>query len=234
MQYIAHTAHCQFLGLVLGFLSWILTLTTVGLNEWRVWFVSDTAVVDSGVAWVGIWRACFYSHVLSDSEFCQYLDISEAFLPAEIRAAQVLMMLAVMAGLAGNVTAAFAMRMAYFSVENRSRIRLLFLLAGTTYVFSSCCSLLPLVLNLNSVLNNRTIDFPPQFHFPAAPVRQRVGSAIGVGLFASSVMLLSGLVFLSYRYAWRELKTEVPKDHVSSSTGNKGRDNPSFHFEEVS
>ncbi|XP_072293972.1 claudin-34 [Eucyclogobius newberryi] len=252
MLHIAHTAHWQFLALVLGFLSWIFTLATVGLNEWRVWFLNDTTIVDSGVAWVGIWSACFYSHVLSEIEYCQYLSLTQSFLPLEIRLGQVLMMLAVITGLSGNMIAAYGMRMAYFSVENRSRIKLVFLLAGTSYLFTGCCSLLPLAWNLNSVLNNCTIDFPPEYHFPAAPVRQTVGNAIGVGIFASVLMLLSGLIFLRYRYVWQTPKTESPDDpadplhgpwtqtSLGSSSGqrptggDKGRNNPAFHMEQVS
>lgn len=252
MLYIAHTAHWQFLALVVGFLSWIITMATVGLDDWRLWFVDNTTVISSGVAWIGIWRVCFYSHVLSEIEICQSLSISESFLPVEIKLAQVLMMLAVIIGLVGNMAGAFAMRLAYFSVENRSKIRLAFLLAGTLYLLAGSFSMLPLAWNMNSVLNNRTIVFPPEYLFPAAPNRQRVGNAIGVGIFSSTLMLLSGLIFLCYRYAWKTLKNGSPKDpsdplygpwtqtSLGSTSGqqpnqsNKGKDNPAFHLEEVS
>ncbi|XP_020774595.1 claudin-34 [Boleophthalmus pectinirostris] len=252
MLYIAHTAHWQFFALVVGFLSWIITLATTGLNQWRIWFVNNTTVINSGVAWVGIWRACFYSHVLSEIEYCQYLSITESFLPTEIKVAQVLIMLALITGLVGNMVAANGMRLAYFSVENRSRIKLFFPLAGTIYLFTGFCSLLPIAWNLNSVLNNHTIDFPPEYHFPAAPVSQKVGNAIIVGAFSSVLMLLSGLTFLCYRYGWQTLKTETLKDpsdplcgpwtqtSLGSSSGQqpnggtKGRDNAAFQLEEMS
>uniref|UniRef100_A0A8C6TVY4 Claudin-34 n=1 Tax=Neogobius melanostomus TaxID=47308 RepID=A0A8C6TVY4_9GOBI len=196
MLYITDTAHWQFLALISGFLAWILTLSTAGLNEWRIWLVDNTTVINSGVAWIGVWRACFYSHVLSEIEFCQSLSISESFLPVEIKLAQVLMMLAVIVGLIGNMAGANAMRMAYFSMEDRSKIGFAFLLAGTLYLLAGVSSLLAVAWNMNSVLNNRTIAFPPEYQFPAAPVRQKVGSAIGVGLFASTLMLLSGLLII--------------------------------------
>lgn len=252
MLYIAHTAHSQFLALIFGFLAWIITMATVGLNDWRIWFVDDAAVIDSGVAWIGVWRACYYSHVMTEIEFCQSLGLSEPFVPIEIKLAQVLMMLAVIIGLIANMAGAFAMRMAYFSVENRAKIRLAFLLAGALYLLAGSCALLPLIWNLNSVHSNRTIAFPPDFQFPAAPDRQRVGNAIGVGLFATTLMLTSGVVFMSYRYVWKTLKdgpTKDPSDPLDGpwtqtslgstsgqqpDTGNRGKDNPGFHFEEVS
>uniref|UniRef100_A0A3B5ARX8 Claudin 34 n=1 Tax=Stegastes partitus TaxID=144197 RepID=A0A3B5ARX8_9TELE len=183
-----------------GFLAWILTMTTIGLNDWRLWEVDDVSVISSGVAWVGIWRACFHSHVLPRMENCWSIGISDTFVPIEISVAQVMMMMAVISGLAGNIIAAVAMRMVYFSVKNRRSIRLAFVAGGLLYLLTATLCLVPLVWNMTSVLNNRTIDFPPEFHLPAAPVSQKVGSAIGVGICSSVLLLISGLVFLCYRY----------------------------------
>ncbi|XP_071368616.1 claudin-34 [Centroberyx affinis] len=254
MIYLAHTAHWQFLGLALGVVAWILTMITAGLNEWRLWYVADLSVVTSGVAWVGIWRACFYSHALPEMEFCRSIGIADGFVPVEISAAQALMAAAIVCGLAGNISAAFAMRMVYFSVENRGHIRLVFSVTGALYVLTGLCSLVPLLWNMSSVLTNSTIDFPPDFLLPAAPVSQGVGSAIGVGIVASVLIIISGLLFLCYRYAWQALSLEAGPDRgtrdplhgpwtvttLSQKTvlpnGQKrdhpGRDNPVFHSEE--
>ncbi|XP_026161013.1 claudin-34 [Mastacembelus armatus] len=250
MIYVAHTAHWQFLGLMTGFLAWILTMATAGLNEWRLWYVADVPVITSDVAWVGIWRACFYSHVLPETETCQSISISDTFVPPEISVAQVLMMLAVICGLVGNISAAVAMRVAYFSVEDRRNIRLVFVLAGTLYLLTGMLSMVPLVWNMNSVLKNSTIDFPPELYLPTAPVRQKVGSAIGVGMVASIMMLISGVTFLCYRYAWHSLSSESLRDNRDplhdpwkvTTLAQKsefpngvrlGQDNPAFHMEEV-
>ncbi|KAG8003480.1 Claudin-34 [Nibea albiflora] len=244
MKYIAHTAHLQFFGLIVGILAWILIMATAGLNEWRLWHVADESVITSGVAWVGIWRACFYSHVLPKLENCQSISISDPFVPAEIPVAQVLIVLAMICSLVGNISAAQAMRMAYFSVEDRRNLRPIFVVTGTLYMMAGTFCLVPVVLNMNSVLNNSTIDFPPEFHLPEAPVRQQVGSAIAVGMFASILMLISGLLFLCYRHVWQALSSDAPKDtrdplhglwtETTLANGNShGRDNPAFHSEEV-
>nr|XP_057929658.1 claudin-34 [Doryrhamphus excisus] len=246
MIFLAHTAHWQFLGLLVGCLAWILTLATAGINEWRLWHVDDLSVVTSGVAWVGIWRACFNSHVLARAESCQSVGFSEAFVPAEVKAAQVMMVLAMVCGLAANVGGGLALRLVYFSLEERRKVRLLFLLAGSLYVLTGALTSVPVVWNMTSVLNNATIPFPPRFHLPAAPASQRVGVAIGVGLFASILMLISGMLFLCYRHVWRTL---TPPGHPLSrpwtSSGHaegsgrakediRGRHNPSFHADHVS
>ncbi|KAG7473001.1 claudin-34-like, partial [Solea senegalensis] len=244
MLYLAHTAHWQFFGLAVGSLAWIITMATVGLNEWRLWYVDDVPAVTSGVAWVGIWRACFYSHVLSEAEFCRSMGVADAFVPVEILVAQVLMMLSVICGLAANFVAAAAMRMAYFSVKDRRNIRRMFVLAGTLYLLTGALSLVPLAWNMNSVLVNRTIDFPPEFHLPAAPLTQQVGSAIAVGIIASILMLVSGIIFLSYRYVRRTLTSETQRHankptyrhwSLTSATADvNGRDNAAYFSDDVS
>lgn len=244
MLYLAHTAHLQFLGLIVGFLAWILIMTTAGLNEWRLWHVNNVSVITSDVAWVGIWRACFYSQALPKMENCQSISISDSFAPAEIPVAQVLMMLAVICGLAGNICAALAMRMVYFSVEDRRDIRLVFLLAGTLYLLTSVLCLVPLLWNTITVLKNNTINFPPKFHLPSAPASQQVGSAIGVGIVASIMILFSGLLFLCYRYAWKSLISEDPRETrelhgpwtetTLTKRDSHGRDNLAYQSEEAS
>ncbi|KAM9385656.1 claudin-34 [Pholidichthys leucotaenia] len=246
MNYLAHTAHWQFLGLIVGFLAWILTMATAGLNEWRLWQVEDSPVITSEVAWVGIWRACFYSHVLSKTENCRSIAISDNFVPVEISVAQVLMMLASIFGLAANIVGAVAVRLAYFSVDDRKRIRLVFVLAGALFLLTGIMSLVPLAWNMSSVLNNTTIDFPPEFNIPTPPVSQRVGSAIGVGLCSTIMMLISGLLFLCYRYVWRAVHSAAPthtrdplhgpntmttlgqRSHGLSNEISQGTDNPAF------
>ncbi|XP_060933410.1 claudin-34 [Limanda limanda] len=247
-MYLVHTAHLQFLGLTTGFLGWILTMVTVGLNEWRLWHVDDVSVITSGVAWVGIWKVCFYTHVLPQMEFCRSISMSDSFLPVEIPVAQVLMVLAVILGLAGSISGGVAMRMVYFTVEDRKNIRLVFILTGTLYLFSGSCSLVPLVWNMNSVHINSTIDFPPEYHLPVVPVRQQIGIAIGVGIFSSILMFISGLLFLSYKYARHTLRSQPPRSTSNPLRGpwtvtttaqrsngvNQGSDNPAFFSEEVS
>ncbi|XP_047444027.1 claudin-34 [Mugil cephalus] len=246
-MYLAHTAHWQFMGLMFGTLAWILIMATAGLNDWRMWNVANVSVIDSGVAWVGIWRSCFYSHLLPSMENCYTMSISDPYVPTEISVAQVLMMLAVTSGLAANITAIVAMRMVYFTMHYRRNIRLVFVLAGALYLITGTLPLVPLVWTLSAVLNNSTIDFPPESHFPSAPVRQHAGMAIAVGISASILMILSGLVFLCYRYAWRDLSSAAPWQHRVDRTEaglpqkpglsygkNHGIDNPVFRSEQIS
>ncbi|KPP78463.1 claudin-2-like [Scleropages formosus] len=192
------------MGFCVGSVGWILSAVTTGLIQWRVWYVADTSVITSGVAWVGIWKVCFYSRLLVTSGnewiFCQSMKTWELFVPPEICAAQVLMLAAVIAGVCGSSSAVYGLRNIYFGMEEQKPIRTAFNLAGALYLSSGVCSLVPLAWNIWSVACNHAIAFPPSFHMPSTPVKQEVGEGIGVGIISSALMLASGVVFLSYRF----------------------------------
>ncbi|XP_066518806.1 claudin-34 [Hoplias malabaricus] len=248
MAFPAHRAHWQFFGLVLAVVGLVLTAGTSGVNDWRVWHVDDVSVITSGVAWVGIWRACFYSHVLETLEFCQSMSITDSFVPAEIAAAQVLCMTAIVLGIAANLIAGYAVRHVYFTI-NENHIRWAFSLAGALYLLTATCSLVSVFWNMTSVLKNRTIDFPPEFQLPPAPYRQELGIGIVMGIGSSVLLILSGLLFLSYRpsaklqksknNAWEtqgrysRMKNRRAGDILSAITEiREGNDNPAFIAEE--
>ncbi|XP_076879658.1 claudin-34-like [Brachyhypopomus gauderio] len=204
MPYLVHTAHAQFVGFWVGAIGWILTLVAIGLVQWRVWEVSDLSVITSGLVFVGIWRACFFTHVLLTSEYeimyCQRMRSSDAFTPSEITVAQTLMLLAFILGLFGNSSVIYGLRNIFFGLDKGRPTTLAFAFGGGLLVLSGVSSFVPLFWNLNSVLTNKTIDFPPNFHLPPAPVQQYVGPGIAVGIFASILEVMSGMVFLAYRF----------------------------------
>ncbi|XP_026866802.2 claudin-34-like [Electrophorus electricus] len=204
MPYLVHTAHAQFVAFWVGVVGWILTIVAVGLVEWRVWEVSDLSVITSGLAFVGIWRACFFTHVLPMSEnqvmYCQRMHPSDTFTPSEIVAAQPLMLLAFLLGLFANSSIIYGLRNVYFGLDKRRPITLAFSFGGGLLILTGVISFIPLFWNLNSVLTNQTIDFPPNFYMPPAPVQQSVGPGIAVGIFASILEVVSGVVFVAYRF----------------------------------
>lgn len=221
MIYLAHTAHWQFFGLVLAVLGLILTAATSGVDDWRVWYVDDVSVISSGTAWVGIWRACFYSHVLDTAKFCQSLSFTDSFIPSEIAAAQVLCMVAIFVGIAANLVAGYAMRHVYFNINGRN-VRLFFSAAGALYFLTATCSLIPVCWNMISVLENRTIVFPAEFLLPPAPYKQELGLGIITGIGSSVLLIISGLLFLSYR------QTEKNREYKANETEEKTLGGTSF------
>ncbi|XP_034145656.1 claudin-34-like [Esox lucius] len=252
MTYLVHTANPQFVGLWLSGVGWLLTGATLGIIQWRAWRVADLTFITSGVAWIGVWRVCFYSHTLVTSSFqimyCKSMSPLDSFTPPEVTAAQVLVPAALVVGFCGNGAAIYALRNVYFGLEKRTAIRRTFALAGTLCLLSAACFLVPLLWNLNSVLANRTIAFPPDFHMPPAPVSQVAGEGIGVGIVGSFLMIVSGVIFISYRLPvkkglWVE-RSRPDARHIDGSIVRTGgpskdglrdfqaRENPAFHSDE--
>ncbi|KAJ3584171.1 hypothetical protein NHX12_014667 [Muraenolepis orangiensis] len=251
---LGRTANSQLMALWLSIVCWTVTTATLGVVQWRVWYVRDTSVITSGVASVGVWKTCFDSHVLVSPGylimFCRGMaaggSAARDFPPSEIIAAQVLVPLALVAGLGGNAVGVYALRNVYFGLcKGRGRsVRLAFSCAGALFLLSSALSLGPLAWNLHAVLSNHTIAFPPEFHMPEAPTSQSLGTGIVVGMAAGLLMLVSGVVFLSYRpppgvtsttratRAWTAGSEATSAVRGAAGGGAAGKDNPAFDSHE--
>ncbi|XP_029301763.1 LOW QUALITY PROTEIN: claudin-34 [Cottoperca gobio] len=233
MTYLAHTGHAQLGALSLSCVGWTLTAMALGLIQWRVWLVSDMEVISSGVAWVGVWRACFNSHTLVTPAFrvmhCRYIGLTEAFTPPEIVAGQVLMLLSLLVGLCGNAGAVYALRNVYSGMDKNFPIHLTFFTTGALCLMAATMSLIPLLWNLSSVVTNQTIRFPPEFKMPQAPDSQHVGCGIGIGMVGAVLMTVSGVIFCMYRLP-------VRSQHLDGSSpalpDGRGKDNPAFESHE--
>lgn len=243
MAYLAHSAHYQFVGLVLGFVGWIITACISGVNDWRIWYVDDQSTITGGLAWVGVWRACFNSHVLGSSEFCKSIGLTDSFTPPEIAAAQILCMTAIGVGVAANLLAGYAVRNAYFGIDG-GHVRLAFVMAGSLYWLTAACSLVPVLWNMSSVLANLTIDFPSDFYLPPAPLKQDVGPGIGFGIGSSVMLIISGLLLLCYNHPGKTKRKKSTTEHFNNTNiraegslstikefKDEGRINPAFEAE---
>ncbi|XP_034007473.1 claudin-34-like [Trematomus bernacchii] len=230
MTYLAHTGHSQLLALSLSCIGCTLTAVSLGLIQWRVWLVSDREVISSGVAWVGVFRACFNSHTLVTPGYrvmhCRFISLMEDFTPPEIVGGQVLMLLSLLVGLCGNAGGVYTLRNVYFGMGKNSPIRLTFLTSGALCLMAAIMSLTPLLWNLNSVVTNQTIKFPPEFKLPPTPDSQHVGLGIWVGLVGTSLMIVSGIIFCTYRLPVRS------ENRAETVTDSRGKDNLAFEFHE--
>lgn len=207
MPYLADTTNLQFASFWLGTVGWILVAVAAGLIEWRIWYVADQTIITSGVAWVGIWKTCFFSDRLVSPGlqlmYCQHISMFDTFAPVEIYVSQVLMVLGILAGAVGKAVSIYTFRNIFFGLNEARSLRITFSFGGALYIFSSVCVVISVGWNMNSVLRNHTIDFPANFYMPSTPSTQEVGSAIYVGISAAILLLFSGIVFLCYTFPER-------------------------------
>nr|XP_033803891.1 claudin-34 [Geotrypetes seraphini] len=203
MTYLAHTANLQLAGFAFATVGWILSSITTGLVQWRVWHVANTTIITSGIAWIGIWRSCFFSDILISSSlktmYCQEFSVNDSFLPREIFVAQGLMLVAVILGAIGKVTAVCALRNVYQGISPGTQIVKWFIAGGVLNVAAGVCILIPVAWNFYSVVHNLGITFPSTFFMPTNPLAQDVGAAIPVGIVSAILMILSGTFFLCYK-----------------------------------
>ncbi|XP_066454741.1 claudin-34 [Eleutherodactylus coqui] len=203
MPYLAHTGNLQVAGFAILMVGWILGTISTGLVQWRVWHVANTTLITSGIAWIGIWRTCFFSHVLVSPNlkimYCQPFSVTDSFVPREIFVAQGLMLVAIILGAVGMTVCFFGLKKVYQAPSDASVIPLWFTAGGILILLSSISIIIPVAWNMHSVVNNFSISFPSTFNMPSSPETQNVGAAISVGVVAAIFLLTSGIFFLCYR-----------------------------------
>ncbi|XP_033836678.1 claudin-34-like [Periophthalmus magnuspinnatus] len=226
MPYLAHSVHAQLGALPLGLVGWTLLAVSVGLVQWRVWILSFFSTEPSGVAWIGIWRACFYSQEQASPGLlimhCSSINLQDSFTPPEIATAQISMFLSLGFGILGFVCGIYALRNAFFGIKSLTQCA--FCLGGTLTLLAAILALIPLLWNLAAVLRNQPIQFPDEFKLPETPKAQQVGGAVWAGLLGVVLLAITAIIDISYK---------LPKEEMRSLRKRQGRNNPAFEFDDV-
>ncbi len=104
---------------------------------------------------------------------------------------------------------------------NNRHVSLTFVMAGFLFWLTAACLLVPIFWNMNSVLANLTIDFPPDFYLPSAPVKQEVGTGIGIGIGSGVLLILSGLLLMCNRYPKTKCLSVEKQDMLTTIQATK-------------
>lgn len=215
MSYLANTAHLQLAAFAFATVGWILGFIATGLMQWRVWYVANNTVITSGIAWVGIWRTCFFSHILVSPNqkdmYCQEYSVADSFVPREIFVAQGFMLTATILGALGKAISVFGLKQVYHGTSQINVILHWFTLGGILYIFTSIVILIPVAWNMHSVVSNFSINFPSTYYMPSSPQKQEVGAAIGLGIVSAILYFLSGIFFLAHKLPQHSHNTVYPK-----------------------
>ncbi|KAM5290786.1 claudin-34 [Glossophaga mutica] len=200
MSLPVHSARCQVAGFAVGTLGCIFCIMSMGLAEWRVWYMDHTPLFPVGLACVGVWKVCIYHHSSYSKRdiACHLYRYADAYLPPDIRAAQTLLLAASVLGLVGKGLLVLALRHVFVGSLHRGAAQNLFLTAGILKVTAGTCISVAVVCNYYSVAGEAGIAFPPSFALPFQPKAQEVGTTGGVAVLAALMMLLSGLLSFFY------------------------------------
>ncbi|XP_037369034.1 claudin-34 isoform X2 [Talpa occidentalis] len=201
MVLFINNANCQIAGFALLTIGWILCTTSMGLDEWRVWYMEKPLVAPSGVACVGLWKVCIQHHnrKFNRPTHCYYYSHRDAFLPLSIRVTQSLMLAACIMGLMGKALIIFALRNVYMGPPHKNAACHQFMASGILSMVASVCTSITVLWNYYSIMKEEGVAFPPLLHLPFKPDIQDIGSAIFVAALAAFLLLLSSLSFLSYK-----------------------------------
>ncbi|XP_047621898.1 claudin-34, partial [Phacochoerus africanus] len=105
----------QLAGFMVATIGWILGTMSMGLAEWRVWYVNNTSLLPSGLACVGVWRACSFHHLngVNRASGCHHYNHHDTYIPLDIRVAQNFLLVASILGLFSKAAIVFALRNVY-------------------------------------------------------------------------------------------------------------------------
>nr|XP_025038917.1 claudin-34-like [Pelodiscus sinensis]XP_025038918.1 claudin-34-like [Pelodiscus sinensis] len=204
VNFLAITSHIPLLAFVLSVLGWILCMISLGLIPWRVWHLDNSTLISSGNIWIRMWDVCFtFNPELTNGSslmLCQGFNNQDTFIPSEMVIAQDLLILAAVMEAVAICLVLFLLWSNYKKELKEHYILIFFLTGGVLNIMSSVFILIPVSWNLQSIMKNHSIAFPPSYHLPSTPTSQEVGSAIHVGLAAVLLLLLSGILLLCDRY----------------------------------
>ncbi|XP_037676846.1 claudin-34-like [Choloepus didactylus] len=194
--------HRQGVGFAAATVGWILSITSMGLVVWQVWYIDNNPLFPSSLACVGMWRVCIYHHVSNVNRvpFCYHYTSHEPFLPLDILMAQNLLLVTSLLGLLGKASIIFALRNTHMGILQKKATHVPFMASGILYVAAGICISATVVWNYFSVMKEEGISFPPSCDLPFKPDAQEVGSASVMVLLANFLLLLSGFSFLFYRF----------------------------------
>ncbi|CAK6450639.1 unnamed protein product [Pipistrellus nathusii] len=194
-------ANCQVATLALNMLGWIFTMVSMGLPNWRTWYIESSPAPSWGLAYVGMWKICTYqpNGLQSRPIACHRYTYSDTYLPLDILLAQHLLLVASLLGLLGKGLIVMDLWRGYATQLQKDTTCDLFFTSRILSIIAGAFISIAVLCNYYAVINEEAIHFPPFFHIPYRPDRQEMGSTVYLAILAALLMLLSGLFTISFQ-----------------------------------
>ncbi|XP_016063059.1 PREDICTED: claudin-34 [Miniopterus natalensis] len=201
MSLLVYSHKNQVMSFAITTVGWIFSMTSMGLAEWRLWYVDNSSAFPTGLATVGMWKVCTYHHAnyYKTHMKCHRYAYSDAYLPLDVRVAQNLLLASSILGLLGKVLIVLGLGNVYLGHLQKNATWTLFIASGALNITAGVALAVTVIWNYHAVMSREGIDFPAAFNIPFRPDRQEPGSAVPVAVLAAFMMVLSGLLSLSYQ-----------------------------------
>ncbi|CAK6450678.1 unnamed protein product [Pipistrellus nathusii] len=210
MGFVIHT-HCQVVSFILNTLRWMFSMIRVGIAKWHAWYLMNSPAPFQRLASVEMWKVCPYqpSSLHSGPLVCPRYTYNDTYLLQDIRIAQHLLLVASLLSLLAKVLTIMGLWKVYMGQLRKDTN--LFFVSGILRVISGILIFIVVIWNYNSVINEEGMCFPPSSHNPSGPDWQEIGSSMTVAALAAFLMLLSGLLTISFQLSLRyQVRPERP------------------------
>ncbi|NWH62381.1 CLD2 protein, partial [Geococcyx californianus] len=174
----------QLLGYTLAFLGCIGTLTTTLLPSWKISSYVGSSIVTAVSFTKGLWMECAtYSTGITQCDIYS----SMLNLPADIQAAQALMVSSCAVSSLACLITIMGMRCTVFSQGSPGKDRVA-VGGGVVFILGGLLCFIPLVWNIHVVLRD--------FHNPVIPdsMKFELGEALYLGIISSLLSFIGGII----------------------------------------
>ncbi|KAM6322925.1 CLD2 protein, partial [Podargus strigoides] len=174
----------QLLGYAVAFLGYIGTLTATLLPSWKTSSYIGSSIVTAVSFTKGLWMECAtYSTGITQCDIYSSL----LNLPADIQAAQALMVSSCAVSSLACLLAVVGMRCTVFSQGSPGKDRVA-VAGGVVFILGGLLCFIPLVWNIHVVLRD--------FHNPIIPdsTKFELGEALYLGIISSLLSLIGGFI----------------------------------------
>ncbi|NWH78243.1 CLD2 protein, partial [Piaya cayana] len=174
----------QLLGYALAFLGYIGTLTTTLLPNWKISSYVGSSIVTAVSFTKGLWMECAtYSTGITQCDIYSSL----LNLPADIQAAQALMVSSCAVSSLASLLTVVGMRCTIFNQGSPGKDRVA-VGSGVVFILGGLLCFIPLVWNIHVVLRD--------FHNPTIPdsMKFELGEALYLGIISSLLSFIGGFI----------------------------------------
>ncbi|XP_045643417.1 claudin-2 [Ursus americanus] len=174
----------QLVGYILGLLGLLGTLVAMLLPSWRTSSYVGTSIVTAVGFSKGLWMEC-----ATHSTGITQCDIYSTLLglPADIQAAQAMMVTSSAVSSLACIVSVVGMRCTVFCQDSRAKDRLA-MVGGVFFILGGLLGFIPVAWNLHGILRD--------FYSPLVPdsMKFEIGEALYLGIISSLFSLVAGII----------------------------------------
>ncbi|KAM4547586.1 claudin-4-like [Fundulus diaphanus] len=172
----------QILGILLSFIGWLGTIITCALPMWKVTVFVGANIVTAQVIWEGLWMNCVTQS--TGQMQCKVYD-SLLQLPQDLQAARAMVVISVIVGVFGILTAIVGGKCTNCMEDEASKAKAC-IVSGVIFIITALLILIPVSWTAHIIIRD--------FYNPLliALQRRELGAALYIGWGSAGLLFLGG------------------------------------------